>query len=107
MILVVGELSATGRGAAATAAEDFRFVAFADLTAAVLDEVRPGMVLSSLVSKGYDAVDVARSLARLGFTGLYRALSPPLPDPRAVRDEVRGAAPGLDFDLIIVGEAIH
>lgn len=103
MILVVGNLDGwerQGRGVPDLAG--FRFARFEDLDAALLDSVRPDMVLSALVTDGHDAVDVARRLAELGFKGRYRALAAALPNLHSVIDEVHEAAPGLDFDLFLI-----
>jgi hypothetical protein len=103
MILVIGQLRLTGgEGPAVLRQRGYRFACFAELDAALLQTTRPGMVISPLIGDRFDAVDVARRLVELGYDGPYRALSPPLPRPALVRSEVRSAAPGLDFDLVIV-----
>lgn len=108
MILVIGTLrEAVKAGRGALQDEGVRFVSFRDLTRDLLADTKPEMVLSALMGEGFDALDLARVLSDLGFQGLYRALTPPLPDPKSVRDEILGAAPGLDFDLLIVGPQIH
>lgn len=105
MILVVGNLPSWARaGRALPRLDGFRFVAFADLDAALLAEAAPELVLSPLVDAAFDAVDVARRLGGLGFRGRYLALADRLPNPDAVRAEVRAAAPALDFDLLVVTE---
>ena len=103
MILVIGHLSFTGgEGPGILPEQSFRFASFSDLDGPLLQAVRPDMVVSALIDDNFDAVDMARRLTDLGYAGPYRALSTPLPRPGIVKAEVRGAAPGLDFDLIIV-----
>lgn len=103
MILVIGPLRLTGgEGPPALRRDGYRFARFADLDAALLRDTAPAMVVSALIGDRFDAVDLARRLAELGYAGPYRALSPPLPRPALVKAEVRAAAPDLDFDLVVV-----
>jgi len=107
MILVVGDLDGWERqGRAVPDLDGFRFVRFEELDAALLGAVTPDMVLSALVSDGHDAVDVARRLLELGYRGRYRALAPALPNMDSVVEEVHEAAPGLDFDLFLIGPEV-
>jgi hypothetical protein len=103
MILVIGQLRLSGgEGPATLRQQGYRFACLAELDAPLLQATRPDMVVSALIGDRFDAVDVARRLVELGYEGPYRALSTPLPKPALVRSEVRSAAPGLDFDLVIV-----
>jgi hypothetical protein len=103
MILVIGNLRSWAlAGRPVPLLDGFRFASFEDLSAALLEETRPHLVLSALMGESFDAVDLARRLAELGFAGRYRALTNPLPRPEDVREEVRAAAPGLDFDLFVL-----
>ncbi len=103
MILVIGNLRSWERaGRDIPRIEGFRFAAFDELSADLLRDARPDLVLSALMGESFDALDLARRLDELGFRGRYRALTNPLPRPDDVRDEVRAAAPGLDFDLFVV-----
>jgi hypothetical protein len=103
VIVVVDDPERRARGGRSLpAVEGFLFAPPEDLTPGFLDEQRPALVLSWLVDGGFDAIDVACRLAAGGFRGPYRALSAPLPNPDAIRHEVRAAAPGLDFDLLIL-----
>lgn len=103
MILVIGNLSTWEReGRPAPTLEGFRFTHFEGLDLGLLAEVRPDMVLSTLVGDGFDAIDVARRLRELGYRGRYRALAHALPNEEAVRAEIEEAAPELDFDLVVL-----
>ena len=62
--------------------------------------IEPDTVVSSLFGRGFDAIDIAKQLYRLGFTGRYRALTGNLPNPDMIRREVAQVAPGLDFDVL-------
>ena len=103
MILVIGQLRIQdGKAPAVLHRQGYRFACFAELDAALLEEIRPDMIVSALIGDLFDAVDVAARLLDLQYKGPYRALSPPLPRPALVKAEVRSAAPDLDFDLVIV-----
>jgi hypothetical protein len=105
MILVIGNLQSWQRdGRSVPALEGFRFAGFDELTADLLDGVLPDLVLSPLMGESFDALDVAQRLDALGYRGRYRALTNPLPEPDAIRSEVRAVAPGLDFELFVMNE---
>ena len=80
--------------------EGIAFVEFDGLTAELLEQTKPDFILSALVSTGFDALDLARVLADLGFSGHYRAVAERLPHPSVVRAEVGAIAPDLDFDVL-------
>lgn len=104
-MLVVGNLRSWRRaGRALPQLEGCDFVGFAGLDAQVLERVRPDVVLSALVGEDFDALDLARRLAELGFRGRYRALAMDLRHPGTVLAELRAAAPGLDLDLLLIDE---
>ena len=75
---------------------------FDALSAGLLAEVRPDCVLAPLFGIECDLMDVAARLTRLGFRGLLLGMTGPLPNPRVIKAEVRGANPDLTFDLIEV-----
>lgn len=99
-ILVVGNLASWQKaGRAVPVLHGFHFSAFADVTGALLQRLAPDLVLSALMGDDYDVIELARKLAQLDFPGRYRALTSGLPNPQVVLNEVRAAAPQIDFDL--------
>ncbi|WP_341366074.1 hypothetical protein [Yoonia sp. BS5-3] len=101
--LVVGDLARwEAEGRMSTPPTDFEFVEIKSLTAEVVDQVDPDIILSPLVADDFDAVDVAAKLRDLQFDGKYRAISDVLPDADLIRKEIRAFAPQLDFDLLPV-----
>lgn len=80
--------------------EGVAFVDFSDLTAETLALTKPDFILSALMSAGFDAMDMARVLAELGYKGSYRAVSEELPCPDVVVADVGAVAPDLDFDVV-------
>lgn len=71
----------------------------AAVDAAFLARHAPQVIVAPLFTAGFDLLDFAAGLVRLGYAGSLRALSPPLPNPGLVRRELRAAAPGLDIDF--------
>lgn len=78
------------------------FVGFDELTQDRLLELAPDVVLSPMVTRQFDCLELAHRLHAFGFQGRYRAIAPDLPRPELVRNEVRGQFPTLDFDVLMV-----
>ena len=76
------------------------FCEFHHLPRAMDHARRPSLVLSPLLARRFDCVDVAQMLHQIDFAGMMRAVGDDLPDPDIVRREVRALCPRLDFDLI-------
>lgn len=105
IMLVVGDLRGWQRaGRPAPDLKGFHFADFSDVTAEMLAETQPDVVISALFAADFDVLDLARRLLDLGFKGRYRALSASLPNPSVIRSEVAAAAPGIDFDLFVFDE---
>lgn len=62
----------------------------------------PALILSQLVTPGFDALDLARLLSQGGYRGRYLALVDRLPNPTLIRREVAAQSPGVNFDVIIL-----
>ncbi len=102
-ILVVGEI---GRwhmpGQHLPKPDNVKFLDFQDLTPGLLRSVNPEFVLSPLLCRSFDCVDLAAILDRAGYGGSYRVICEDLPDTSLVRGEILGRFPGLDFDVVNV-----
>ncbi len=61
----------------------------------------PTVILSPVLARNFDCIDLAQKLFSLGFTGRYRAVTDQLPDPEMVEREIRHLCPGLDFAILI------
>lgn len=78
---------------------DVRLVEFDEFLE--LSTLKPAdVVLSPMVGDTYDCIDVAQHLFAAGFTGSYRVMTPDLPNPGILRQEIQSLCPGLDFDLV-------
>ncbi|MFV2035631.1 MAG: hypothetical protein ACC631_11105 [Halocynthiibacter sp.] len=101
MILVVGDvIDWRRRGRDLPQGGGFHFVDYLDLDRSVLESIEPDIVLAPLVGIGFDALDLAARLCRLGFRGRFRVLAPDLPNPDIVLTELRAQAPDIDCDLL-------
>lgn len=100
-VLVIGELREWIRhGRSLPTGGDLAFLEFEDLTQEILESVRPNVVLSPLLARRFDCVEVAERLWDLRYRGKLRAISGKLPAPEIVRREVTALFPGLDFDVV-------
>ena len=81
-----------------------RYIEVEEISKDLLERFEPEVVLSPLVGKGFDAIDVAVRLTSCGYTGRLRATSPDLPNPNLVAKEIRSICPEIDFDLLILSE---
>lgn len=79
---------------------DLHFLDAAEVSAEAIEAVGPEIILSPLVVRDIDAIEIARALSQLGFAGRYRVLSSALPDPASIEAEVRAVAPQIDFGVL-------
>ena len=75
------------------------FASFEDLTADLLSEAEPDIIVSPLVGPRFDAAEVAEILDDLGYEGRYVVVAPPLPQPDIIRGDLSAAAPGLELEV--------
>jgi hypothetical protein len=78
------------------------FSSFTGVSAELFDVLAPEIVLSPLLARGFDCIDLAQVLSLIGFQGRYYAVCDALPDPGIIRREIRALCPELDFDVIEV-----
>ena len=100
VMLVIGQKSEWADPGIAAKVADYHYVDFSDLDHVLMARIQPDTVVSSLFGRGFDAIDIAKQLHQLEFTGRYRALTGNLPNPDMIRREVAQVAPGLDFDVL-------
>ena len=100
VMLVIGQKSEWADPGIAAEVAAYHYVDFSDLDHVLMARIEPDTVVSSLFGRGFDAIDIAKQLHQLGYTGRYRALTGNLPNPDMIRCEVAQVAPGLDFDVL-------
>lgn len=77
------------------------FLSFHEVTDTVLGEYDPSMILSPVLARHFDCIELAVLLHNLGFTGAYRAMAKDMPKPELIEREVRQMCPRLDFQLLV------
>lgn len=75
---------------------------FDQIDADLLRELSPDVILTPLVSRGFDCLDLAKRLGALDYGGAYRAVSAAVPNPDLIRREIRALCPQLRFDLVFI-----
>jgi len=103
-MLVIGDLQewqAAGRDL--PTGEGLFFANLNDISPEFLQTLAPDVVLSPMVARRFDCLDVAQVLYTSNFTGRFRVVAPWLPNPAVILAEVRSLCPGLDFDFMQIG----
>ncbi len=77
------------------------FAHFANLSRAHILAVRPDVVLSPLVSEGFDCLELAIMLHAWRFGGEFWIAATRLPRPSVVLNEIRNSCPGLKVECIV------
>jgi len=101
--LVVGDLVRwKDKGHEIPEIDGFHFVDFEDVTLETLRRIRPQVILSPLLGRTFDAVEVARRLESMGYGGRYRVVTDGVPEPDVIKREVSAIAPQLDFAVLLL-----
>ena len=104
-ILAVGDVAEWTRHRGSLPVDgSLAFSSFAGITPELFEILAPQIVLSPLLARGFDCIDLAQLLSSLGFRGQYRAITEALPDPEIIRREIRCLCPGIDFDVIQISK---
>ena len=73
-------------------------VEFHRLTEELIREFAPNLIISPIVCRTFDCVELAARLSEVGFAGRYVAISKDFPRLDIVRSEVRSIVAGVRFD---------
>jgi len=102
-ILAVGDLDEWTRNKGSLPVDgSLAFASFAGITPELFEIFAPEIVLSPLLARGFDCIDLAQILMSMGFRGQYRAIADGLPDPEIIRGEIRFLCPTLHFDIVSI-----
>lgn len=105
-ILVVGDVSRWQvRGQLRDVPEGCEFVDIGQLDRAKIRQYDTALIMTPLMSDGFDAFDVAEKLMAVRFRGIYRVLTNAVPDADIIRADIGAAAPDIDFDLLVLPAA--
>lgn len=88
------------RGHAYPSSGKVAFVSFHDVNSSLLEQLRPETIVSPVLAKGFDCIDLAQLLHSLNFSGAYRATAEDLPNPRMIETEIAQLCPRLDFEVV-------
>lgn len=72
---------------------------FRQLSARIISEILPDLVIMPLFGPGFDAIEVLTQLERFGFRGDVIVSTPPLPNSRIVERELAAVVPSLHVRL--------
>jgi hypothetical protein len=72
---------------------------YARVTASIIVEVRPDLVIMPLFGPGFDAIEALTQLERFGFRGEIIVRGPNLPNSRIVERELAAVVPNLKVRL--------
>ncbi|PPB81522.1 hypothetical protein LV82_00731 [Albidovulum inexpectatum] len=72
----------------------------AELSARTIADTRPDMVVAPLFGPVLDICELGAFLAEIGYRGTLAVLTPPLPNPEIVREELTTALPELTVQLV-------
>lgn len=101
VMLAVGDGFPTGETREQAACASTAFANYADVTHELIEALRPQVVVSCMLGRGFDCVDLAERLSAIGFRGTYRLIGSGMPEPELVVRELRSLFPTLRVDLAI------
>ena len=101
IILAVGDVRnwiSTGR--ALPIDSQIAFAEFHEITEELLQALTPDIVMSPVLTRAFDCLDLAQTLHDSGYRGRLRVVAPDLPNPRVIQAEISALCPGLDVAFI-------
>ena len=97
-ILAIGEPDEWRRAGGILPSENaIAFCTFEQVDEELLRRLRPTLVLSPVLARRFDCIDLATRLHELGFREKYRAIASNMPNPEIIEREIRSLCPKLDF----------
>lgn len=104
MILAVGDVRQwIAEGRALPNDSQIAFAEFHEITTELMDALTPDIVMSSVMTRAFDCLDLAQALQETGFRGRFRVVAPELPNPKVIQAEIRAICPALDVAFIFCG----
>jgi len=80
------------------------FADITDISSIFLNNLKPDIVVSCLVCRDFDFLELAQALELVGFQGIFRVITPVLPNPKIVASEAHSMCPTLNFKFIVAPE---
>ena len=105
VILAVGEIGLWNvAGRLLQGSSDLAYSEFSNVDAELMATLAPDIVVSPMMTRSFDCLDLSQLLASIGFTGRYRILTKDVPNPRMILSEIASICPGLDADVIVLSQ---
>ncbi len=74
-------------------------VEFSDISSTLIESLRPSLVLTPLLSRWFDCIELAQRLSECGYSGSLHILADGIPRPQIVLNEVREVCPDLAVQI--------
>ena len=104
IILAIGEIRLWKTvGHLLRSSSDLAYADFADLSLEFLRAIAPDVIVSPLMSRSFDCLDLAQVLHRSEFPGRYRIVTSAIKNPGVLLSEIAAQCPGLDTDVHLIG----
>ena len=101
IILAVGDVRHwISKGRALPSDSQIAFAEFHEITQELLQTLTPDVVMSPVLTRGFDCLDLAQALHDCGFGGRLRVVAPDMPNPLVIQSEITALCPGLDVAFI-------
>lgn len=99
--LAIGEPDEWRRAGGMLPAENaIAFCTFDDVTDNLLKQHAPTLILSPVLARRFDCIDLATRLHHLQYGEKYRAIAWNMPNPDIIEREIRSLCPKLDFAVL-------
>ena len=100
-ILAIGEPDEWRRSGGVIPSEDvIAFCQFSEVSDELLQRLSPSLILSPVLARRFDCIDLATRLYQLSFKEKYRAIASNMPNPDIIEREIRSLCPTLNFAVI-------
>lgn len=99
-ILVLGSVRDTPEILGETQGASAVLAPFSALDAGLLVRVRPEVIVAQVIGTDHDVADLAERLADMGFVGVLRSYSRPIPRRDEVAQALAEAFPDIRFEFV-------
>ncbi len=100
-ILAVGCLEEWNQPGAYTSGHAIVYLEFHQVTEDLIRQTGTGVVMSPVLARDFDCIELAIQLHNLGFEGTYRAVAKDFPKPKLIEREVAQMCPRLNFEILL------
>lgn len=76
------------------------YMSIEDITKCLLHELAPDLIVSPVLCRAFDCIDLSLLLSACEYQGAYRAVGGDLPRPQMIENEIRQLCPHLDFAIV-------